>query len=41
MVEGEYEMTISDGKRTKSIKFMINWSSNGFYFSIFCLILWI
>tara|TARA_B110001454_G_scaffold68444_1_gene66824 strand:- start:1299 stop:3425 length:2127 start_codon:yes stop_codon:yes gene_type:complete len=24
MVEGEYEMTISDGKRTKSIKFMVN-----------------
>jgi hypothetical protein len=24
-----------------SEKFIVNWSTNGFYFSVFCIILWI
>ena len=38
---GEYEMTVDDGASNTSLKFTINWSTNGFYFSIFRLNLWI
>jgi hypothetical protein len=38
---GEYEINADDGKENKSIIFTINWSTNGFYFSIFRLSLWI
>ena len=38
---GEYEMTADDGASNTSTKFTINWSTNGFYFSIFRLKLWI
>mgnify|MGYP006188127835 CR=1 FL=1 len=41
MTSGEYEMHVDDGIRNASIKFIINWSTNGFYFSTFRLILWI
>jgi hypothetical protein len=38
---GDYEITVDDGLKNSSIKFTINWSTNGFYFSTFRLILWI
>jgi hypothetical protein len=34
-------MTADDGASNTSTKFTINWSTNGFYFSIFRLKLWI
>jgi len=38
---GEYEVHVDDGLKNASEKFTINWSTNGFYFSTFRLILWI
>ena len=38
---GEYEITVDDGASNTSTKFTISWSTNGFYFSIFRLNLWI
>ena len=38
---GEYEITVDDGASNSSTKFTISWSTNGFYFSVFRLKLWI
>jgi hypothetical protein len=41
MESGEYTLTADDGASNTSTKFTISWSTNGFYFSIFRLNLWI
>ena len=41
LVSGEYQILADDGIRNASVKFIVSWSTNGFYFSIFFVIWWI